>query len=433
LPKVAPNFVNQSGTFCTGFAPSGQPTAPNCVINLASFTAPLRNLRTPYTQQWNLTVQRDLWKGWAMEVGYVGSHYLEGLGIFNPFVRLASPANPITVKDTTGTTYTITTNTTNNEALRHAVLGLSRTKGARFAGNVGFAMYHSGQVTLSHRFHGGLFFQAGYTYSKVIDNVSGSQSTDEFNNTNTGQGGANLFDLGNIDPSRNRARGDFDRPHRFIVSYSWDLPVPKSRIWGTQIFQGWTISGIVIYQNGLPFSVIDGNGGGAFGSGGISSPTLVCAPAAQQDPSLPGCTPGTPTTVAQINVRNGSVQDNLAHWINPNFLSVNGLVANGTKGATDYGNVPRNAFRGPFQQNWDFAVAKTLRITERHQFQFRAEFFNLWNHPSFRSPAFGLGAPLSVDAKAATGPAAGARATFGQIKDTVIPSRLIQFGLSYKF
>jgi len=420
--NVGPIFVNQSGVACSGFGG----TAQNCVINLASFTAPPRDLRTPYTQQWNLTVQREFGHGWAVEVGYVGSHYVGGLGIYNPFVRLASPTSPITVTDSGGNSYTITNNTTANEPLRDAFLGLSRAKGARFSGNVGFAIYHSGQVTLSHRFQGGLYFQAAYTWSKVIDNVSGSQSTDELNITRNGQGGANLFDLGNIHPQLNRALGDFDRPHRFIVSYAWDIPIRKSGILGSQAFQGWTISGIVTYQSGLPFSITDPNGGGAFGSGGLSSPLLVCPPTSQQDPSLPMCTPGTITTVQQIATLNGSVQNNLAHWVNPNFLSINPDL--GGAGTTNYGNVPRNAFRGPFQQNWDFSVAKRFHIAERHTFQFRADFFNLFNHPAFQSPAF-----VAIDSKPATGAAAGSRATFGQIKATVIPARIIQFGLRYAF
>src|SRR5438445_103577 len=82
--------------------------------------------------------------------------------------------------------YTITTNTKANEPLRHQILGLSRTKGARVTDNIGQATYHSGQVTLSRRFHGGLFFQSAYTYSKSIDNVSGSLSTDELNATRAG-------------------------------------------------------------------------------------------------------------------------------------------------------------------------------------------------------------------------------------------------------
>jgi hypothetical protein len=414
-PAVTPLFVNQKGQFCQGFARTGTPAsqqATNCVINLASFASSVPNMHAPYTQQWNLTVQHELWGGWAVELGYVGSHYVGGLGIRDPFLaRLASPSNPIVVTDINRKSYTITTNTPANEPLRHEILGLSRAKGSRYITNEGQAIYHSAQVVVSHRFHRNLFFQGAYTFSKEIDNVSGAQSTDELNATRNGQLGANFFQN---DP-RNRARGDFDRPHRLVVSYAWDLPVPKSGIWGSQAFQGWTISGIVTYQNGLPFSVLDSNSGRVFGNVGGGTGVLVCAPTKEQIPTLPMCVPGTPTTVQQA-LLSGSVQSRLGNYINPNFLSAAPNVPNGT--STGYGNIPRNAFRGPFQQNWDFSVAKAFRITERQQFEFRSDFFNLWNHPVFDFPA-----TVNISS----------RGTLGQIRRTVLPARLIQFGLRFNF
>src|SRR5215472_6196315 len=133
----------------------------------------------------------------------------------------------------------------------------------------------SPSITLSHRFQKGLYFQSAYTWSKEIDNVSGSQSTDELNATQAGQLGAALANFGNKNPALNRSIGDFDRRHRLVLSYVYDLPIPKGGIWGTQAFQGWTISGINTYQSGLPFSVTDAFGGRAFG-GGTSTGTLLC-------------------------------------------------------------------------------------------------------------------------------------------------------------
>jgi len=268
-------------------------------------------------------------------------------------------------------------------------------------------------MTLSRRLSRGLYFQAAYTFSKTIDNVSGSLSTDELNATRAGQNGANIYnDQSNV--QQNMARGDFDRPHRLVVSYSYDLPVMKNSFMDNPIFKGWSISGIITYQNGLPFSITDANSGGAFG-GGTGTGLLICRPTAEQITSLPTCTPGTTTTVQQL-LLTGPIQNRLAHYISPNFVSTATVVPNGTSEATGYGNVPRNAFRGPFQQNWDISVMKSFTIKESHQFQFRTDIFNLWNHPVFRSPAaVGLATP----------------STFGQITDTVIPARIIQFGLRY--
>src|SRR5262249_51496153 len=256
-------FVNSAGQACQGFGGA----ATNCSISLASFSSVPPDAHAPYNQQWNFTIQRDLGHSWAVELGYVGAHYVGGLGIYTPFLAaLASPTNPIKVTDINGVNYTITTNTVNNEALRVSTLGLSRRQGARIDGNIGQAMYHSGQLTLSHRFSRGLFFQSAYTYSKEIDNVSGSQSPDQRNSTQAGQGGATIFNFGN-NPAGNRSVGDFDRRQRLVVSYNYVLPVPKAGIWGSRLFQDWSVSGINTFQDGLPFSVTDPTGGRAFGGG----------------------------------------------------------------------------------------------------------------------------------------------------------------------
>jgi len=408
-PANIPLFKNDAGQFCQNFAPSAVPLAQqatNCSINLASFSSVPPNAYAPYNQQWNLGVQRDLGKAWNLELGYVGAHYVGGIGIYVPFLAaLASPSNPITVTDMNGISHVITTNTVNNEPLRVSALGLSRRRGARVDGNIGFALYHSGQVTLSHRFQKGLYFQSAYTWSKEIDNVSGSQSTDELNATQVGQLGANLANFGNLNPALNRAIGDFDRRHRVVFSYVWDLPVPKRGIWGTQAFQGWSISGINTYQNGLPFSVTDSTGGRAFG-GGTSTGIFLCSSIASA--YMPGS--------VQSQIVNGT------SYLNPACFGATPVVANGlpltgSTAPTGYGNVPRNAFRGPFQENWDFSLAKKFTLYERHIFEIRGDFFNVLNHPVFRQPA-----------SVAIGTSA-----FSQINSTVVPARLIQLGAKYSF
>ncbi|HEX6719588.1 MAG TPA: TonB-dependent receptor [Pyrinomonadaceae bacterium] len=397
-----PIFVNAAGQRCLNYAaPDPNVGATNCSINLASFTSAPLNAYTPYTQQYNLTLQREIANGWAVELGFVGTHYTGGIGIWDPFLApLYSPSSPRTIQDIHGVTYTITTNTVNNEELRHDIIGLSRKRGSRYSGNIGFSDYDSFQATLSRRMSRGLYFQAAYTFSKITDNVSGSLSTDELNITRTGQGGANILNS-QKNPIQNKARGDFDRPQRLIVSYSYDLPVPNGNFWNNQFFKGWSVSGIVTYQSGLPFSITDSTSGGAFGQtgGGTASFSGVCGTAI----------PGTYTT--------GSTSDRLAHYLNPACFRTASLVPNGTAGATGFGDVQRNAFRGPYQQNWDFSVIKNIRLRETHDLRFRMDIFNVWNHPIF-------GFPTSVNI--------GTPSTFGQITTTVVPARLIQFGLNYR-
>jgi hypothetical protein len=394
--NVGPIFVNAAGERCLNYGG----TATNCSINLASFTTAPLDAYTPYTQQYNFTVQREIANGWAVEVGYVGTHYTGGIGIWDPFLApLYSPSNPRTVKDVNGNTYTITSNTVNNEELRHDIIGLSRKRGSRYSGNIGFAKYNSLQATVSRRMSRGLYFQAAYTFSRTTDNVSGSLSTDELNATRAGQGGGNLLNS-QKDPFQNKARGDFDRPHRLVVSYSYDLPVPSGSFWDNQFFKGWAISGIVTYQSGLPFSITDSTSGGAFGQtgGGTASWSGLC------------------TNLSTVYT-SGSRTDELAHYLNPTCFKTASLVANGKASATGFGDIPRNAFRGPMQQNWDLSLIKNIRIKEGHELRFRMDAFNLWNHPVFGFPsAVNIGTP----------------STFAQITTTVVPARLIQFGLNYR-
>jgi hypothetical protein len=85
---------------------------------------------------------------------------------------------------------------------------------------------------------------------------------------------------------------------------------------------------------------------------------------------------------------------------------------------TGYGNVPRNAFRGSFQQDWDASILKRFKLSnERHVLEFRGDFFNVLNHPVFRQPSF-----VEIGTSA-----------FGQINSTVVPARLIQLGARYAF
>jgi hypothetical protein len=398
-PGVGPIFVNAAGQQCLNYGG----TATNCSINLASFTSAPLDAYTPYTQQWNFTVQRQLRGGWAIETGYVGSHFIGGIGIWDPFLAVqVSPTSPLTVKDMNGVSYTITANTVNNEELRHQIIGLSRKRGARYSSNIGFANYSSWQTTLSRRLHSGLYFQAAYTMSKTEDNVSGSLSTDELNATRAGQNGAAIYN-NQANVAQNKARGDFDRPQRLVVSYAYDIPVKHDSFLDNPITRGWTVSGIVTYQKGLPFSVTDSTSGGIFGTA-AGTAQFLCG------------------NIAAAYTQ-GTTQQKLDHYLRPECFATAPLIPglstiNGgaNPGATGWGNTPRNAFRSPYQQNWDLSIQKAFTVAESHTFQFRMDTFNVFNHPIF-------GTPSSVNI--------GTPATFTQITETRVPARLIQFGLKY--
>jgi Carboxypeptidase regulatory-like domain/TonB dependent receptor len=395
-------------------------TASDCSIDAASFTSADPNLHSPYTQQWNLTLQRELGHNWALELGYVGDRSIGGIAIWVPFqAKLASPANPITVKDTSGNGYSITANNLANETLREQALGLTFGNGASYTSNVGNQIYHSAQIVLSHRFQSGLFFQSGYTFAKNVDNVSGSITTDELNGS-TGRGGAAIYN-DQSNPALNRALSDLDRRHRLTIAYGYEIPIPHSGLLGTQVFQGWGVSGLLTFQSGQVFSIADGSAGGAYGFV-LGTPLAICRDAAHQISGVASCTPGTATNPLQA-LTSGDIENRLGHYIDPNFFSHPvGVANNNDPGATGFGTSMRNIFRGPFQQDVDFSISKSFHITEKHHFQFRADAFNLFNHPVFSIPTCGSCLDLNLS-----------RANFGKITTTVIPARLLQLGLKYNF
>jgi hypothetical protein len=103
------------------------------------------------------------------------------------------------------------------------------------------------------------------------------------------------------------------------------------------------------------------------------------------------------------------------------YVNINAFApaaAIGPDGATGFGNLGRNTFRGPFQQNWDFSAGKVVAVTERQRLRITADFFNFFNHPNFANPAF-----LDIESPS----------NFGQITSTVGTPRLVQFSAKYSF
>jgi hypothetical protein len=159
----------------------------------------------------------------------------------------------------------------------------------------------------------------------------------------------------------------------------YDLPVPKTGILGSQAFQGWGLSGLLTVQSGQPFTAGDGFVGGAYGGAG-GTPLAVCGSspvtALPGDAPLATCTPGTPTNPLAAQT-SGPIHSRLDYYINPNFFSYPPPVAfAGDSFSTGFGSPGmRNIYRGPFQENVDFSVMKNFLIAERHQVQFRTDFF----------------------------------------------------------
>ena len=373
-----------------------------------------RNNRTPYVQQYNVSTQFALKPNTLLEIAYVGTR---GLRLFRQVAfnqaRLASPGHPIN---------NITTNTPRNARFRAPFQGVGVSPGA-----TGFTQdqtsaqstYNSLQLTLTRRLSDGLQFLASYTWSKSLDNASG---------TGGGSGTFGLINpvrindtsgiIGNqLDNRANRGVSSFDRTHRFVLSFIWELPKPafaRSSKAGRLLLSGWQMAGIVTAMSGLPIDVVD-SGAGTF-YGGSGRPNWV--PGESATSNIPPGYYFNPFAFASPIVLAGE------------FIPSSGGTATASETGTDFGNVGRNVLRGPRQFNMDLSINKRFRFSETKNIEFRAEFFNLFNTVNFANPISNFNAVVSFDPNTGRINDPG---DFGKIISTSNNPRLIQFAVKLNF
>lgn len=322
-----------------------------------------RDLRTPYMQHWNLNVQQQLGRNRVVEIAYVGSKgtkLLSARDLNQPQPSVLPPGLPFVPRPV-------------------PQFDEINTIETRAASN-----YHSLQARLQQRLSNGLAMLASYTWSKSIDDASNF-----FPSAGDPNYPQNSYDL-----RSERGRSNFDVAHRLSVSYVYDLPFGKGRKylagnggWST-LFTGWQTSGIVTLQTGRPFTVAllrefdnSGTGISALGFGANDRPNVA----------------GDPNAGAR----------NIDQWFNTNAFA---FPLPGT-----FGNAGRNILEGPGYQSVNASILKNTALSEGVSIQFRAEAFNLFNHPNFNLPDNFLGSP-----------------TFGRITSAREP-RHIQFGLKLLF
>ena len=232
--------------------------------------------------------------------------------------------------------------------------------------------YHGLQLTAEKRLSHGLQAQLNYTWSHCIDTVS--------------NGGFLQFSAGAIlsplpgDLARDRGPCDYDIRHNFTANYVYQLPLTvKSRLLGYAL-NGWEISGTVFGHSGVPFSVLSapysaGGDGLVNGSG----------------PRFASVNPGVP--LYQRNAVAGVTQPGTLQWLNPDaFVSAVDPVTGACAGGDDpercqFGNLGRNALRGPDFFWSDFYLTKWFPLGDRAKLRVEAQFFNIFNHPNFGLPS----------------------------------------------
>ena len=223
-----------------------------------------------------------------------------------------------------------------------------------------------------------------YTWSHLIDDASSVFDASVLTGPIANYPVADSF---NRRLERDSSNGDI--PQVFVLSYNYDFPMGKghnfdpSGLWG-RLASGWSMSGILTLQSGMPFAVTQATNFNAFAGFGVQRPNVVA------EPALPS---GQRSVTKYFNTA--------AFAVAPQFT---------------IGSASRNPVRGPGYQNFDLALVKNSVLTERVNIDFRAEFFNLANTPALGQPAGVLGSP-----------------GFGTITTTVTDPRVIQFGLKLNF
>jgi hypothetical protein len=314
--------------------------------------------RTAYLNQWSLGIQRELAENLVFDISYLGSggHKLPlPVNINQSFLP---SAQCITTPAATGCSVNA----------RRPYLGFGAITGG-YVSSAGNSNYHGLTLRIERRFTNGLSFLSSYAWSKSIDDGSGISTSSD-----SSGGAQNARNL-----RAERAASDHDVRHRYVLSYVYDLPfgngkrfAPSAKI-ADYLVSGWQFTGILTMQTGRPFTVITGNDQSATGGAATDRPNLI------GDWRVENPTP--------------------ARWFNPCTRLANGNLRNCQAGDTPawqqnaagtFGNAGRNILRGDGLHNFDIGIMRFFRIVEGHQLQFRAEMFNLTNHPNFFFPTASL-------------------------------------------
>ena len=343
-----------------------------------------RHIRTSYSEQWNLNLQRELPGQVLLEVGYAGNR---GLKLQNDLELNQLPDSALTLGDALRDQVPnpffgqITTGALSARMVSRAQLlrpyphFLSIT-----ATNSTFASssYHALVASANRRFNRGLTVTASYTFSKLIDQATGSFSGESLSN-----GGFQNFN--NL--RAERSLSSLDAPHRFVINGVFALPVGAGRRFHPAgatgvILGGWELSGIASFQSGGPLAITSASNTN-FSQGGGQRPNLN-----GQELRLP------------------AGEQSISRWFNTDGFAAPPAFA--------FGTAPRTlgSIRSDGIANVDFSVVKNTKLTERATLQFRSEFFNLLNTPRFAPPNTSFGNP-----------------SFGQVTNQANQPRVIQFAL----
>ena len=359
----------------------------------------------PYIQQWHFDVQRELVRNTVATVSYVGSKgtHLNRVTNLNQLFPVPDSLNPFAPGEPIDTS----TNTDCNTLSVHGVpvnplvadnlaVAACNANPDPFRPFPGYgdithlewkssSIYHAFQTSV-RRNVGSLQAQLAYTWSHSIDDSSDRFDTSFVNS---------------YDPAANRASSNFDQRHILNFSWVWDVPIFRYPGLANKVLGGWQYSGIFSYSTGYPYSAVfsGDNAGVANGVGSGSRPDILGDPLSGFSQSIPeeGFGPlfGNPDV----------------------FVSPRGLT---------FGNSGRNILRNPNRSNFDMAIFKHFKFTERTAFEFRAEAFNIFNHTQWGG--------IAGDSGSAGGEGNNTFAQDGFLRPSSTHNpRILQFGAKFIF
>lgn len=413
---VAAPFIPVTSNNLGPFAGTGTKSLPNPSLRYVR-----QDIPTAYSEDWNLSVQRELMRNTLLALDYSGSRGLHLYTIENLNQRGF------------GVVYEGTDPTAHNPIDRlNRQYGNMNTRGFG-----GFSYYNALNASLrsSDLFKQGIDLTVNYTYSHTIDNLSST-----FSETPQTE---NLGLLDPFQPALDKGNADFDARHRIAITTVWALPYAK----GThgvvrQVFDGWEFAPIIVARTGQPFTAFDStnNIGDSVAARYFLSTGLTLSTTGnsnnvpQIDPVTKQPVPNTfifknlpPfTTYADPLVQSGELPT-----CNMVRNSAGNLVSTGQNCHWPTNMLGRNYFTGPGVYNINLAIRKAFPITERYSLQFSSEFYNLLNHSNYyvQSGAasdvggFDNTVPFQVIGKRGVNPAGG----------VANERRFIQFALKLKF
>lgn len=368
--------VMYSGLTCTAAAP-----CPTAAVD--------PNFRTPYVASWNLDIQRAITNNLTMDVAYVGNHGF-ALGseadINQPAIGAGWDSSAvIACLNSAAQGYNNCTPDTAAEVGPYSSQFPYLSQIAQLA-NRDFSNYNALELSVNERTSHGLSFLAGYTYSHALDEESSSSIS---------QG---AFPQDVYDPRLDYGSTNNDIRHRFTFSPTYLIPGMKSP---GQMLQGWSLSGILTMQGGLPWYPVDGSDD-LTGTGEVNAsaagiqtwnytgPTSAFTSGPHSIPYFAAATNPACVTAAEAPYAGNARLMNLALASLTNlgcYVQNGGILTPPAYGTI--GNASRNLFRSPAYYNVDFSVSKLWTLKERFSAQFRVEFFNLFNRADFSIPGSG--------------------------------------------